>query len=184
MRAFLRKYRRDQKNARDHLKSMGFPILTQVCGRFPVFQHPGIEPTTMKITTTLSKLAALLVLPLSLAFVSAEDNDKPKPERPPGGPGGPGSPGGRMQMPPFEEIDTDKSGDISEKEFAEFQAKRVKEMFGRIDENKDGKLTKEEMAKMMQGRGRPGQGGPGQGGPGGRPEGAPKKPEGAPKKPE
>lgn len=82
-------------------------------------------------------------------------------------------------MPPFEEIDTDKSGDISEKEFAEFQAKRIKEMFGRMDENKDGKLTKEEMAKMMQGRGRPGPGGPG-----GRPEGAPKKPEGAPKKPE
>lgn len=124
----------------------------------------------MKIKTPFLQWTALLALPLMIGLASADD-DKPRPERPPGG--------GR-QGQPFEAIDTDKSGDISEEEFIAAQTKRIKEMFTRIDENGDGKVTKEEMGRMMMRGGQRQEGRP-QGRPEGRPE---RKPDGEKPAPE
>jgi len=142
----------------------------------------------MKKPILFSILAALM---LPAAYTQAQ-GDQPPGERPPGGPGGPG--GRRPEPPKLEDMDTDKSGDVSQEEFVAFQVKRAEEgakrMFEFADADKDGKLTKEEMGKMRPPRegGRP-EGGPRpEGGrrPGGEGEGGAKRPEGegAAKKPD
>lgn len=141
----------------------------------------------MKKPILFSILAALT---LTAGYVQAQ-GDQPPGERPPGGPGGPGGQGRRPEPPKLEDMDTDKSGDVSQAEFVAFQVKRAEEgakrMFEMADADKDGKLTKEEMGKM---RG-PREGGPrGEGGerrrPGAEGEGGARRPEGegAAKKPE
>jgi len=137
-------------------------------------------------------ISTLAVLPLCL--VQAQEDGATKPEGTPGGPSGsaetkkpggpqagdrrgPGGPGGergdrgpsRPKPPTFEELDIDGSGDVTQDEFVAYQVKqaeeRAKQMFGRVDRNNDGKLTKEEMPKPREGgpRGpgmRDGEGGP------------------------
>lgn len=132
-------------------------------------------------------LAAALALPLTLAFAADGDGDGAKPDKPRGdapagdrrpgdrGPGGPGDRGpGRPEPPKFEDLDADGNGSVTEAEFIAFQVKqaeeRAKMMFGRMDQNKDGNLSKEEMPKPR-GAGDRGPGGP-RGDGDGKPRGA------------
>ena len=122
----------------------------------------------MKNHILTSIITAALVLPFS--FVSAEE----KGEKGKGAGKGRPTQGRGFQPPKFADIDADKSGDISKEEWIAFQVKaaqeRAERSFGYLA-GEDGKITEEELQKMMQRRGGskggPGKGGKGKGRPGG-----------------
>lgn len=62
------------------------------------------------------------------------------------GPGGHRGPGGPGGHF-FADADTNKDGFLTKDEMAAAQAKKLDEMFAKVDTNKDGKLSKEELQK-------------------------------------
>ena len=102
-----------------------------------------------------------------------------RPDGPPPGQGGPGGPRGAMAggmgalfqlMNPegFSQVDKNGDGSIDAAEFKDNAAKSAEQGFGRLDQDKDGKVTQEEVRKagemirsMMGGRGPGGEGRPG-----------------------
>lgn len=98
--------------------------------------------------------------------------------RPGGPPGGPGGPGGDHPHPPhplMHLLDTDRDGEISS---AEMEA--APKVLAGLDENKDGKLTPDEVGPPPPPPGGPGRGGPGGGGPRGDDRGRPRRGERGP----
>lgn len=105
-----------------------------------------------------------------------------RPEGGPPGQGGPGAPGGprgamaggmgalfQLMTPDgFSQVDKNADGGIDVTEFKDNAAKSAEQGFGRLDQDKDGKVTQEEVRKagemirgMMGGRGPGGEGRPG-----------------------
>jgi collagen type III alpha len=99
----------------------------------------------------ISILTALL-LGLGTAAVLAEDAPGNRPDKPRGGAGGPGGPGGARPNPEeiFKRLDKNGDGKIAKDEAPE----RIAANFDKLDVNKDGFITPEELKA-----GRPG--GPG-----------------------
>lgn len=59
----------------------------------------------------------------------------------------PGSKGPRMMGNMMQQMDVDKNGSITRKEFDDFGKKRRQEHFTHLDSNKDGSVTMEEFSK-------------------------------------
>lgn len=123
----------------------------------------------MNIRNLKGIVAALIALPLGIALAQDDGGAEKGKGRPDGkggpgadGKGAPGRPPSPPQGPPFEQIDTDKSGDIDLAEWIRHSEVRAKEIFERLAGDDD-KITQEELRAMLQMRGGPG--GPGKGGP-------------------
>jgi len=106
----------------------------------------------------LKLVVAALIGTVCIGFAE-EEKGKGKGKGP--GPGGPGGPG--FQPPKFAEIDADASGDVSKEEWVAFQVKMARERaensFAMIAGD-DGKISEEDLKKMMARRGEGGPRGP------------------------
>jgi hypothetical protein len=101
-------------------------------------------------------VVAVMFASACIGFAEEEKGKGPRPKGPgPGGPeGGPGGPERRpnFQPPKLADIDTDASGDINKEEWVAFQVKMAKERsensFDMIA-GEDGKISEEDLKKMM-----------------------------------
>jgi len=121
----------------------------------------------------MTKLFSLSVAVLAVVLLPALSLAQPGPQRGRGGPGfrgpgGPGGPGGHGPGAMFDRVDKNKDGAITADELPKEAPDFVKEMLKKADKDGDKKVTKEEIQAAIKARMAAHRGGRGRGpGPGG-----------------